>query len=45
VTPADIKSLAPDVLRHRLILTYEADAERVTADAIIARVLDGIAVP
>jgi MoxR-like ATPase len=45
VAPADIKSLAPDVLRHRLILTYEADAERVTADAIIARVLDGIAVP
>ena len=45
VTPADIKVLAPDVLRHRLILTYEADAERVTADAIIARVLDGIAVP
>jgi MoxR-like ATPase len=45
VAPADIKLLAPDVLRHRLILTYEADAERVTADAIIARVLDGIAVP
>jgi MoxR-like ATPase len=45
VAPADIKALAPDVLRHRLILTYEADAERVTADAIIARVLDGIAVP
>jgi MoxR-like ATPase len=45
VTPDDIKTLAPDVLRHRLILTYEADAERVTADAIVARVLDGIAVP
>jgi MoxR-like ATPase len=45
VAPADIKALAPDVLRHRLILTYEADAERVTADAIIGRVLDGIAVP
>jgi MoxR-like ATPase len=45
VMPADIKALAPDVLRHRLILTYEADAERVTADAIVARVLDGISVP
>lgn len=45
VMPADIKALAPDVLRHRLILTYEADAERVTADAIVARILDGIAVP
>ena len=45
VAPTDIKALAPDVLRHRLILTYEADAERVTTDAVVARVLDGVPVP
>jgi MoxR-like ATPase len=45
VAPADIKALAPDVLRHRVILTYEADAERVTADEVVARILDGIPVP
>ncbi len=45
VAPTDIKSLAPDVLRHRVILTYEADAERVTADEVVARVLDAVQVP
>jgi MoxR-like ATPase len=45
VTPADIKTLAPDVLRHRLILTYEADAENVTADEVLARILDAAPVP
>lgn len=45
VTPADIKSIGPDVLRHRLILTYEADAENVTADQVLARILDVAAVP
>jgi MoxR-like ATPase len=45
VTPSDIKAMAPDVLRHRLILTYEADAERVTTDQIIAELLDKIRVP
>jgi MoxR-like ATPase len=45
VMPADIKSVAPDVLRHRVILTYEADAEGVTADDIITRVLDAVRVP
>ena len=45
VTPQDVKDIAPDVLRHRLILTYEADAEGVDADAIVRRVLDAVSVP
>jgi MoxR-like ATPase len=45
VTPDDIKDLAHDVLRHRLILTYRADAEGVTADTIITRVLESVRVP
>jgi MoxR-like ATPase len=45
VTPSDIKDVAADVLRHRVILTYEADAERVTADEIITRILDTLRVP
>ena len=45
VAPADIKTVAPDVLRHRVILTYEADAERVTADDMITRILDTLRVP
>ncbi|HXB27018.1 MAG TPA: AAA family ATPase [Gemmatimonadaceae bacterium] len=45
VAPEDIKTVAPDVLRHRVILTYEADAERVTADDVITRILDTLRVP
>ena len=45
VAPEDIKQVAPDVLRHRVILTYEADAERVTADDVITRILDTLRVP
>lgn len=45
VLPADVKALAPDVLRHRLILSYEAEADEVTADAIVERVLAGVAAP
>jgi MoxR-like ATPase len=45
VTPEDIKSVAFDVLRHRIILTYEAEAENVTTEQIIQRVLDTIEVP
>jgi MoxR-like ATPase len=45
VTPEDIKSIGPDVLRHRLILTYEAEAENITADDIIQKVFDQIEVP
>ncbi len=45
VTPEDVKSIAFDVLRHRIILTYEAEAEDVTTEQIIQRVLDTVEVP
>jgi MoxR-like ATPase len=45
VTPDDIKSLALDVLRHRLILTYRADAEGIGPDTILGRVLESVPVP
>jgi MoxR-like ATPase len=45
VTPQDIKTIAPDVLRHRIILTYEAEAEDITTDEIIGRIFDSVAVP
>jgi len=45
VIPEDIKELAYDVLRHRIILSYEAEAEELTTDDIIRRVLEGVEVP
>lgn len=45
VTPQDIKSVGPDVLRHRLILSYEAEAEDLSADAIVQRIFDAVEVP
>ena len=45
VTPQDVKDMAVDVLRHRILLTYEAEAEGVTTDAIIARILSRVVVP
>jgi len=45
VTPEDIKSIGLDVLRHRIILTYEAEAEEVTSEQIISRVFDAVQVP
>jgi len=45
VTPEDVKSLAPDVLRHRLILTYEAEAEELSADDLIVRILNELKTP
>lgn len=45
VTPEDIKSIAKDVLRHRIILTYEALAENVTSDSIVSSILDKVPVP
>jgi MoxR-like ATPase len=44
-TPHDVKTLAPDVLRHRVVLTYEAEAEGKTAEDVIERILVGILVP
>ena len=37
VTPQDIKDVAPDVLRHRLIVTYEAEAENIASDQVIQK--------
>jgi len=45
VTPEDIKSIGPDVLRHRIILTYEAEAQAVTTDDIIKRIFNTVPVP
>jgi MoxR-like ATPase len=45
VTPQDVKDMAHDVLRHRILLTYEAEAEEVTTDAIITRILNKVPVP
>jgi MoxR-like ATPase len=45
VTPEDIKQIAPDVLRHRIIVTYEAEAENITTDILIRRILDHTKVP
>lgn len=45
VTPEDIKAVCPDVLRHRICLSYEAEAEEVTQDALVHRLLERITVP
>ena len=45
VGPEDIQAVASDVLRHRLVLTFEAEADGVDANSIIERVLDGVGVP
>ncbi len=45
VTPDDIKAIAPDVLRHRVLTTFEAEAEEVTSDEIVSRVLAKVESP
>ena len=45
VTPDDIKALGLDVLRHRVILTYRADAEGVSPDALLGRIFEAVPVP
>jgi MoxR-like ATPase len=45
VTPQDVKSIGADVLRHRVIISYEAEAEDLTSDDIVQRVFDGVPVP
>ncbi|MEM1094012.1 MAG: MoxR family ATPase [Bacteroidota bacterium] len=45
VTPEDIRSIAMDVLRHRIGITYEAEAEEVTSEQIVQRILDTVEVP
>ena len=45
VTPQDVKSIGMDVLRHRIIITYEAEAEEMTAEDIISKIFDEVEVP
>ena len=45
VIPEDVKAVAPAVLRHRILLTYEAEAESVTSDVVVAQILKGVEVP
>jgi MoxR-like ATPase len=45
VTPEDIKAIGPDVLRHRVIVTYEAEAEQITSEQVVQRIFDQVEVP
>jgi MoxR-like ATPase len=45
VTPEDIKAIGADVLRHRVILTYEAEAEEVTSEQVVRKLFDHVEVP
>lgn len=45
VTPMDVKTIAPDVLRHRILTTFEAEADGVTAEQIVAHLLEQVPVP
>ena len=45
VGPEDIQAIAPDVLRHRLVMSFEAEADGITPDSVIEGVLDGVGVP
>jgi MoxR-like ATPase len=45
VTPEDVKAIAPDVFRHRVIITYEAEAEDLSVDEVVGRILAGVPVP
>ncbi|HYV96928.1 MAG TPA: MoxR family ATPase, partial [Gemmatimonadaceae bacterium] len=45
VTPDDVKAVAPEVLRHRVVLTFEAEAEEVTSDELVRRILDRVPTP
>ncbi len=44
-TPEDVKAIGPDVLRHRLVLSFEAEAESVTPEEVVQRVFDAVEVP
>ena len=45
VTPQDVKDMALDVLRHRILLTYEAEAEEITTDSVVERIMSKVPVP
>jgi MoxR-like ATPase len=45
VVPEDVKEIAKEVLRHRILLTYEAEAENITTDTVVERILERVEVP
>jgi MoxR-like ATPase len=45
VTPHDVKSIGPDVLRHRIVVSYEAEAEEVTSETVVEKIFAGLTVP
>jgi MoxR-like ATPase len=45
VVPEDVRALAPDVLRHRVVLTFEAEAENVSSDDVVTRLLEAVKAP
>ena len=45
VIPNDVKTVAHDILRHRILLTYEAEAEQITSEDIIEQILNSVDVP
>ena len=45
VTPEDVKAAAPDVLRHRLVISFEAEAEDLRPEALVKQILDRLPVP
>jgi MoxR-like ATPase len=45
VTPEDIKSIGPDILRHRVSVTYEAEAEELSSEDVVRRIFDTVEVP
>jgi MoxR-like ATPase len=44
-TPHDVKTIAPDVLRHRVVVSYEAEAQEITSEMIVKKILDSLPVP
>ena len=45
MTPDDVRAMGMDVLRHRVLVTYEAEAEEVTPEDVVRRILDRVEVP
>ena len=45
VTPEDVKAIGHDVLRHRIMRTYEAEAEEITSDDLVRRLFEAVEVP
>ncbi len=45
MTPEDVKSVGMDILRHRIVTTYEAEAENITSEDIVQKIFDSVEVP